>query len=155
MQVKKTSSTSVHSECIEQANMLSRNIPTLCSQIIRQQVLTRGSFQCCIQMSFASYKLKAQASEAPWSDTAHDSNCGTVGSIGPRTMLRKGTIWQVCLLVRIISSGSHNVDVVHKFNNAIILHLKLWDNIYTFLIIIVGLQVGRTAVLTILQRIHR
>jgi hypothetical protein len=117
-------------------------------------------------MSFASYILNA--SEAPLSYTAHDSNCGTVGSIGPRTMLRKGKIWPVCLLVRMISSigvspddfiifqKSHNVDVVHKLNNSIILqHLKLWDNIYTFLIIIIGLKVGRITVLTFLQRIHR
>ncbi len=50
---------------------------------------------------------------------------------------------------------SHNVDAVHKFNHAIILHLKLWDNIYTFLIIIVGLQVGQTTVVILLQRIFR
>jgi hypothetical protein len=38
-----------------------------------------------------------------------------------------------------------HVDVVHIFDNAIILHLNFPGNVYTFLILIVGFKVGRTA----------
>jgi hypothetical protein len=96
-------------------------------------------------MSFASYILNA--AEAPLSDTAHACNCGMVGSMGHTLCcVRVQSDWFACW------SG---VDVVHKFNHAIILHLKLWDNMYTFLIIIVGLQVGQTTVVIFLQRIYR
>jgi hypothetical protein len=48
----------------------------------------------------------------------------------------------------------HNVDVVHKFNHAIILYLRSWYDIFASLFIIIGLQVGQTTVVIFLQRIY-